>query len=335
MRKTRIISALFITAFLLTSCGNLRLASSPAVKDFSQPKIDNTYNNINAGSHMVFYKDKLYVSFGNVLESKGVYSFDKNGAEKVFDTQKEGFETFPLTVFDDKLYCGSYDDLYLFNGKTFNKIKEVPESYKYLYNSEDLKIQYKYGKNDRITDVHIKYKNDKDYSLKKFINKKSEVYNCYVYKNNVYFSVGDSVRDYLYVYNVKKKGEPELVEGLNEPSLSSGFFFVDDDYIYYIGSDEDEVNDGVYVYSIKEKKNKLICDTFLNNGNYYNGKLYFSNEKGVYSYDGKKLNKIYDTDVLMDIYFFDEKYLYLLDNASLRAFRISTDGKTVERLSLV
>lgn len=106
--------------------------------------------------------------------------------------------------------------------------------------------------------------------------------------------------------------------------------------------DEQSGDGNVYIYSadLKNKKSNLI---FKSDGstiiNSYEDKVFIcvenGNNKGIYSVDTTtdEVTKIFDKDININgFYIVDSKYLYFTDDAYFCLYRITQDGKTLEKV---
>ena len=299
-----------LSTLLLSSC-------TPKATSFDSKSIDNGYNNYLAGGKMAYLNNNLYISYiYDGYKTLGTYKFNNDGVTNVLsDKNKFGeyaFLTPDFYQYDGKLYVTSMEDgTYIYDEATDSLElcydEHIPNCF-----TDDLKVNWD-------GTLRIKYKNNPECAI-------DDAYPHYVSNNKVYYmNEGGS----LYVYDGEKSDEPEFVSYLTDSN--SNYLHICGDKVYFDHNKEDHARyeSGLYCYSLKDDEFKLVFEfeDEINCLNSYNDKLYIATDKGIFTLDGKITDRS-----AKSIYLLDEDWIYAVENEKGNVYRISLDGKTVEKI---
>lgn len=323
MKKLSLLLILLISV-VFASCSNYQTAQS-----FSGVAVDNGYNNFLAGGKLAYFDNALYCVYNTNggIDNIGMYKITDNATESLFDSDSDSLYDFNVQLYqyNNKLYSfvGDSKNLQVYSEqkKAFKNCNIKVKSSTEYFLSDDLIIYYADNQN-----IKIKYKNKKEYTLNFDADRFYPVDNMLYIQND---------KGWLYGYNLDTpKKEPEFIDYLAD-ERQGNIFSVCGGYVYYdySGDSLDERTDGLYRYSLKNKKSELVTDSDVSCVNFYNGEFYFVADNRAYlnKYDEapKKL-----TDIKVDeIYILDENLIYLYDNNG-NIYRITTDGNTVEKIEI-
>ena len=300
-----------LSALVLSSC-------TPKATRFDSKSIDNGYNNYLAGGKMAYLNNNLYISYiHDGYITLGTYKFNNDGVTNVLrDKNKLGeyaFLTPNFYQYDGKLYVTSMDDgIYIYDEATDNLNLCYEDEYIPNYFTDDLKVNWD-------GTLRIKYRDNPEYTI-------DEAFPYYVSDNKVYYmNVGGS----LYVYDGEKSAESEFVSYLTDSN--SNYLHICGDKVYFDHNKEDHARyeSGLYCYSLKDDEFKLVFEfeDEINCLNSYNDKLYIATDKGIFTLDGKITDRS-----AKSIYLLDEDWIYAVENEKGNVYRVSLDGKTVEKI---
>ena len=300
-----------LSALVLSSC-------TPKATRFDSKSIDNGYNNYRAGGKMAYLNNNLYISYiydGYI--TLGTYKFNNDGVTNILsDKNKLGeyaFLTPNFYQYDGKLYVTSMDDgIYIYDEATDNLNLCYEDEYIPNYFTDDLKVNWD-------GTLRIKYRDNPEYTI-------DEAFPYYVSDNKVYYmNEGGS----LYVYDGEKSAEPEFVSYLTDSN--SNYLHICGDKVYFDHNKEDHARyeSGLYCYSLKDDEFKLVLEfeDEINCLNSYNDKLYIATDIGIFTLDGKITDRS-----AKSIYLLDEDWIYAVENEKGNVYRVSLDGKTVEKI---
>ena len=300
-----------LSALVLSSC-------TPKATRFDSKSIDNGYNNYLAGGKMAYLNNNLYISYiydGYI--TLGTYKFNNDGVTNILsDKNKLGeyaFLTPNFYQYDGKLYVTSMDDgIYIYDEATDNLNLCYEDEYIPNYFTDDLKVNWD-------GTLRIKYRDNPEYTI-------DEAFPYYVSDNKVYYmNEGGS----LYVYDGEKSAEPEFVSYLTDSN--SNYLHICGDKVYFDHNKEDHARyeSGLYCYSLKDDEFKLVLEfeDEINCLNSYNDKLYIATDIGIFTLDGKITDRS-----AKSIYLLDEDWIYAVENEKGNVYRVSLDGKTVEKI---
>ena len=300
-----------LSALVLSSC-------TPKATRFDSKSIDNGYNNYRAGGKMAYLNNNLYISYiydGYI--TLGTYKFNNDGVTNILsDKNKLGeyaFLTPNFYQYDGKLYVTSMDDgIYIYDEATDNLNLCYEDEYIPNYFTDDLKVNWD-------GTLRIKYRDNPEYTI-------DEAFPYYVSDNKVYYmNEGGS----LYVYDGEKSAEPEFVSYLTDSN--SNYLHICGDKVYFDHNKEDHARyeSGLYCYSLKDDEFKLVFEfeDEINCLNSYNDKLYIATDEGIFTLDGKITDRS-----AKSIYLLDEDWIYAVENEKGNVYRVSLDGKTVEKI---
>lgn len=267
---------------------------TPKATRFDSKSIDNGYNNYRAGGKMAYLNNNLYISYiYDGYKTLGTYKFNNDGVTNVLsDKNKLGEYAFLTPNFYQ------YDDkLYITDTGEGTYIYDKATDSLNLCDEDELKLAWD-----------------------------GEAYPYYVSDNKVYYmNEGGS----LYVYDEEKSTEPEFVSYLTDSN--SNYLHICGDKVYFDHNKEDHARyeSGLYCYSLKDDEFKLVFEfeDEINCLNSYNDKLYIATDEGIFTLDGKITDRS-----AKSIYLLDEDWIYAVENEKGNVYRVSLDGKTVEKI---
>ena len=112
---------------------------------------------------------------------------------------------------------------------------------------------------------------------------------------------------------------------------NSNYLHICGDKVYFDHNKEDHARyeSGLYCYSLKDDEFKLVFEfeDEINCLNSYNDKLYIATDEGIFTLDGKITDRS-----AKSIYLLDEDWIYAVENEKGNVYRVSLDGKTVEKI---
>lgn len=308
--------------FSLSSCAK-------KATDFSEKvTIENGINNFNAGGSLAFIDDSLYVV--NIANASyyGTYLVNSDGAKCLFDQPENLESNYSITA--PRIY--QYNNTLLFYQPSDSKLHQFDRENNTISN-ETLNISFDRG-NCYISDdlsvyshgehLMVQYKDNEAFQLE------YDVSDFCVYENKIYFISGTGG---LY-YNDPSLLNPKsvLIKYPREECISS--IMMCGGYCYYIGdgSKRSNYNPGLYRYSFDSDQSELIKQEDVLSLNQRDDTLYFATNSGIYAADETGCKKISGIKT-EELYIFGDEWIYTYDSNG-KIYRLSVDGKTVERVIL-